>query len=134
MRVEVAIALVWRKGQLLISRRRKAAHLGGLWEFPGGRRRPDESFEQCAEREVFEETRVICRAYGKRPPIAHDYPDKRLLLCPVDCHFVEGRARAHEVAAVRWVVPLELSGFEFPAANSALIRTLIAQSSLNPQR
>ena len=48
--VEVAAGLVFRDGKLLIARRLPEAHLGGLWEFPGGKREAGESFEQCLRR------------------------------------------------------------------------------------
>jgi len=44
--IEVSAALIFRSGKLLITRRHSNAHLGGLWEFPGGKREPDETFEQ----------------------------------------------------------------------------------------
>ena len=53
--VEVAAGLVFREGKLLITRRSAGGHLGGLWEFPGGKREPGETFEQCLHRELREE-------------------------------------------------------------------------------
>ena len=44
--VDVSAALIFRGGKLLITRRHSDAHLGGLWEFPGGKREPDETFKQ----------------------------------------------------------------------------------------
>ena len=38
--------LVFRDGRLLITQRHRDAHLGGLWEFPGGKREPGETFVQ----------------------------------------------------------------------------------------
>ena len=53
--IEVAAGLVFRDGQLLITQRRMQDHLGGLWEFPGGKREVNESFEDCLRRELKEE-------------------------------------------------------------------------------
>jgi len=53
--IDVAAGLVWREGRLLIAKRHDNAHLGGLWEFPGGKREPNETFEQCLARELREE-------------------------------------------------------------------------------
>ena len=50
--IDVAAALVFRDGRLLITQRHADAHLGGLWEFPGGKREPNETFEECLAREL----------------------------------------------------------------------------------
>src|SRR5439155_104457 len=52
---EVATGIIFRQGQLLITQRDADAHLGGLWEFPGGKREPNESFQECLARELREE-------------------------------------------------------------------------------
>jgi 8-oxo-dGTP pyrophosphatase MutT (NUDIX family) len=52
---EVSAALIFRGGKLLITQRSAKTHLGGLWEFPGGKREPDETYEQCLVREIREE-------------------------------------------------------------------------------
>ena len=53
--IEVAPAWFFATGKLLITQRHADAHLGGLWEFPGGKREPDETFEECLARELREE-------------------------------------------------------------------------------
>ena len=60
--VDVAVGLVWRKGRLLIAKRLPNAMLGGLWEFPGGKREPGETLEEAVRREVREET--VCGEGG----------------------------------------------------------------------
>src|ERR1035438_1977423 len=56
--IHVSAALIFRAGQLLITQRHAQSHLGGLWEFPGGKREAGESFEQCLVREIREELGV----------------------------------------------------------------------------
>jgi mutator protein MutT len=123
-RVEVAIALVWRGGLLLVSRRTADVHLGGSWEFPGGKLEPGESVEACAEREVLEEVGLVVRARARREPIVYDYPDRVVTLTPVDCSWVSGEPRALEVAEVRWVELSLLQELDFPPANAPLLREL----------
>ncbi len=53
---DVTAAVIRRAdGFLLIAQRKPEAMLGGLWEFPGGKRRSGESLPQCLRREVREE-------------------------------------------------------------------------------
>ncbi len=118
------MALVRRAGCLLVTRRPAETHLAGLWEFPGGKRLPGESPEACAEREVLEETGVACRALSLRPVIRYDYPDRTVLLHPVECEYLGGPPRPLQVAEWAWVLPSDLPRYEFPPANEPLIRDL----------
>lgn len=122
--VEVAIALIWRQGCLLITRRLKDAHLGGLWEFPGGKCQPGESPETCAEREVLEEVGVGCHATGRRTAIEFTYPERTVRLHPIDCDYQGGGPRPIQVSEWAWVRPADLDNYEFPPANAGLIRAL----------
>ena len=53
--IDVAAGLVFHRQKLLITQRPEGSHLAGLWEFPGGKREPGESFEECLIRELREE-------------------------------------------------------------------------------
>jgi len=126
--LDVAVALVWRDGCLLITRRKADAYLGGLWEFPGGKLLPGESPPAGAEREVLEEVGVGVRATRTRPPIVHHYPDRTVRLHPVDCTYLGGGPRALEVAEWAWVQPRDLSRYPFPPADIGLLEELQAEA------
>ncbi len=119
--VEVALALIWRDGQLLISRRRRDSHLGGHWEFPGGKLLSGESPEAAAVREALEEVGVHCSPLAIRPVIEWEYPEQTVRLYPVDCTYESGEPQALEVAEVAWVPPSRLGEYQFPPANAELI-------------
>jgi 8-oxo-dGTP diphosphatase len=54
--VRVGLAcFVWRDGKFLIQQR-YGSHGEGTWSIPGGHLEMDESWEECAAREVMEET------------------------------------------------------------------------------
>jgi mutator protein MutT len=125
--VEVALALIWHADQLLITRRPAHVHLGGSWEFPGGKILPGESAVACAEREVLEELGMRITAQQARNPIAHPYPERVVTLHPVDCSWSSGEPQLLGVSDARWVTPAELNTYPFPTANAGLIAELIAQ-------
>lgn len=122
--IEVALALIWRQNHLLITRRPAETHLGGMWEFPGGKVGPEETVEACAEREAREEVGVTCRAVARREPIRFTYPERTVCLYPVDCEYTGGAPQALEVAEWAWVHPAELGRYEFPPANAGLLASL----------
>jgi mutator protein MutT len=122
--IDVAIALVWRAERLLVTRRLPEAHLGGLWEFPGGKIRMGETPDDAAMREVLEETGVVVRARGRRTPIEWRYPERTVRLHPVDCDWLEGEGEPRGVSELRWVGLSDLVLLEFPPANAALLAEL----------
>jgi mutator protein MutT len=134
--VNVAIALVWRDGRLLVTKRPKAAHLGGFWEFPGGKLTPGETAEVCVVREVQEETRVSVAPRSRREPIVWQYPDRIVTLQPVTCDWLAGDGECVEVEELSWCLPLELGTLPFPPANAELVARLIAEAEASalPQR
>ncbi len=120
----IALALVFRAEKLLITRRLPGTHLAGSWEFPGGKLKLSETPELCAEREVEEETAVVCQARACRASFSFTYQDRSLLFIPVDCVWISGEPELLQVSAACWILPAELKNFEFPEANSALIAQL----------
>ena len=54
----MAAGLVFKDGKLLIAKRPENSHLGGMWEFPGGKLEFGESYEICLKREIKEELGV----------------------------------------------------------------------------
>lgn len=120
----IALAICVRDGRLLVTRRKADAHLGGLWEFPGGKRHAGETFEACAVRELEEETGVSARAVRALPPIPWEYPERRVVLHPIECEWENGDGALREVADLRWVRGDELLTLAFPPANAELVSEL----------
>jgi mutator protein MutT len=122
--VEVAAALIFRDGKLLITRRHAGAHLGGLWEFPGGKREPDENFEQCLAREIREELGVEIHVGELFESVIHAYPEKTVHLKFFVCELPGGEPEPLGCEAVKWAGKSELEDHEFPAADARLLRKL----------
>ncbi len=125
--VEVAAGLVYREGRYLIARRKADVHLAGFWEFPGGKREPGETFEECLERELFEELNIRIGAPVPFQVVLHQYPEKTVELHFFRCGIESGQATAVDCAEIRWVWPHELGDFEFPPADRPIIEALRRQ-------
>ncbi len=124
--IDVAAALIFRDGKLLITRRRDDAHLGGLWEFPGGKREPDETFEECLVRELREELGVESSVGELFEEVMHAYPEKTVRLKFFNCRLARGEPQPLGCAAVKWAGKSELDNHDFPAADARLLDKLRA--------
>lgn len=122
--IEVAAGLVFRDGKLLITQRPADGHLGGLWEFPGGKREADESFEDCLRRELMEELGIEVEVGEVVESITHEYPEKTVHLRFFRCVWKMHEPQALGCPAFRWVSVNELAHHEFPAADARLLATL----------
>lgn len=123
--LQIALALIWRGGEVLVARRASdAEHLPDVWEFPGGKIEAGETPQQAATREAREETGLEIEIVGALEAIEWDYAERRVTLHPFHCRITGGI----EGKEWRFVAPASLNPAEFPAANRSLIFEL--QSTL----
>ena len=122
--IEVSAALIFRAGKLLIAQRHAKSHLGGLWEFPGGKGEAGETFEQCLVREIREELGVEISVGKLFDEISHDYPEKSVHLKFYICQILSGEPQPLDCAAVKWIEKSALAAHEFPAADEQLLEKL----------
>jgi mutator protein MutT len=128
--IEVAAGLVFRDGKLLITQRYPDAHQGGLWEFPGGKRDPHETFEQCLTRELREELGIEVSVHELVETIVHEYPERTVLLKFFRCSWKRNEPQAIGCPDFRWIRREELDRYEFPAADARLLQTLREEDRL----
>ena len=113
-------------GRVLITRREKSAHQGGLWEFPGGKVEPGETIAEALSRELQEELGVSVEAAEPFMVIDHDYGDKQVRLDVYHVTRWQGEAKGLEGQPLAWKLPVELIGWPFPAANTPILERLLA--------
>ena len=118
----VAVAVVRQEDRVLIGRRPPGVELAGLWEFPGGKRRGDESFPSAAARECQEETGLTVRISGLLCEVIHQYDYGTVWL-----RFFSAEPADPEQppqAPYRWVPIDKLGDYPFPPANAAVLEQL----------
>ncbi len=126
LEVEVAAGLIIKDGQILIARRRDSAHLGGRWEFPGGKRWPGESFEACLTREVMEELGLTIAVHEQIASAEHRDAERRVRLRFYRCTILAGEPRTLGCAECRWVTPARIGTYPFPPADEPLVRRIVS--------
>jgi 8-oxo-dGTP diphosphatase len=90
------------QGQLLACLRPLGKHLGGLWEFPGGKVHPGESPESALARELMEELGVAVLVGTALSPVDWTYAEIRIRLLPFRCRIASGYPRPMEHEEILW--------------------------------
>jgi len=123
-RIEVCAAVIFKKGNVYIQKRKADGLMGGLWEFPGGKMEPGETEEECLRREIKEELGLRIKIGEKILTHRHSYTRFRVTLHVFQCHIHSGKFSPTACDGWKWVKPRELDQFPFPAANVKIIQLL----------
>lgn len=63
--IKAGVGVIVCKNRRVLVGQRKGSHGGGCWAFPGGHIDPtDKSLKACGEREVLEETGIVCNVFS----------------------------------------------------------------------
>jgi mutator protein MutT len=124
----IGAAVIWNaSGQILIDKRKSGGTMGGLWEFPGGKIEPGETVAECIVREIREELAIEITVGDLLIEIEHTYPMFQITLIAHHCQYISGTPQAIESDEFRWVDVNDLTKYQFPAANLALVEAILRQ-------
>ena len=122
-RTDIVLGVVYNadKDKVLVARRPRHSHLGGLLEFPGGKIKSTESASQALKRELFEEINIDIRDCSPLISFDYDYPGKLLRFSVWEVHSWAGKLMGKEGQETLWVDISSLEVQDFPAANKGII-------------
>lgn len=126
MTVIVVAGVLFEQGRVLLTQRKKGAHLEGLWELPGGKIDPDEDPRDALVRELREELGIEVDVGAPIEVTSWRYPEKRVLLL----FFEVTRKRASpppsplDVADMKWATREDLDALDFPPADVAVVERI----------
>ena len=121
-------------GEVLIDQRLEEGLLGGMWEFPGGKKEQGETIESCIARELKEEVGIAVTVGDELITVDHAYSHKKLRFVVHLCTWVSGEPQPLESQQVRWVRTDDLGNYAFPAANARIIEALLVQVGVSAQK
>ena len=116
-------------GRLLACRRPLDKHLGGLWEFPGGKVEAGESPPAALVRELREELGVTVETHETLAPVVHEYDRGPIRLIPILCRIVEGDPHPHEHSELRWCDAAQLQTLDLAAADLPVLAEWLARQA-----
>jgi len=123
-KIEVSAGIIIKNKKVYIQQRTKDGLMGGLWEFPGGKKEKGESPEECLKREIKEELGVNVVSLNKVMTIKHTYTQFRVTLNVFNCQLQKKQIRPDECEQWKWVSLSNLKKYPFPAANVKIVKYL----------
>ncbi len=123
LRVAVG-AIVDARQRVLLTRRARTVHQGGLWEFPGGKVEAGEAVLQALARELREELAITPTRSEPLLAVRHDYGDRRVCLEVYLVRDYAGTPTAVEGQPMCWVAVADLGEWAFPEANLPIVSAL----------
>ncbi|MCY4538896.1 MAG: A/G-specific adenine glycosylase [Chloroflexi bacterium] len=116
-------------GRLLIAQRPLEGLLGGLWEFPGGKREAEESLQDCLARELREELAIEVDIGHLFTTVNHAFTHFKITLHAFECRYLGATApfdepQALEALAWAWASEAELDQYSFGKADRVVIAAL----------
>ncbi len=120
----IAVGIIRRADQVLITRRPSEGLLGGLWEFPGGKQRAGENPAEACRREIAEEVGLTVHVDRQLTRVRHAYTHFKIVMTVFLCDYLGGTPKLKGPVDYRWVRYDELNRYPFPRANLKFIPLL----------
>jgi len=100
--IEVTAAIIYQSNQVLLCQRAIGTHCELLWEFPGGKVKSVETYQECLILECQEELGIIIQPEIHLCDVSYKYPE-----FVVNLHFyiskvVKGTPSCNEHQAIKW--------------------------------
>jgi mutator protein MutT len=131
-RIHVVAAVISREGRYLACRRPAHKRHGGLWEFPGGKLEPGESFFDAARRELREELAVEVTAVLPALLSVADAGSAFIIdFVPTE---IIGDPTCVEHSELRWVTPAELDELDLAPSDRRFADSLLEDLGRTPSR
>ena len=122
--MRVTAGIMRENGRILLARRKPGKHMGGKWEFPGGKIEPGETPEQSLARELEEELAVHARIGGFLCSARFDGDGVSLDLLVYAVDSFEGSPQLREHEEIRWVRPEDIAAFDLADSDRRVVEEL----------
>ena len=119
-----ALALVRRRGRLLLAQRPLTGVWAGLWEFPNCELGAGEDAETALRTLLLSDFGLDIVVGPPLATITHGLMSRRIHLTAYSCTVTRGRPKARRHPAIRWVAPKDLADYALPAPHRRLAALL----------
>lgn len=125
---EVSAAIIYgAQGHILLCQRGAGGSCAFLWEFPGGKREPGETPENCLIRECREELAIDIAVEGLFDRFSYQYPDREILFSFYEARILSGGPQKSVHCDLRWIMPADLGAYPLCPADKSVAEKLAAK-------
>jgi len=118
--IGVVAGVIEKNGQFFIARRSKEKHLGGYWEYPGGKVEEGESDQVSLERELNEEFSINVKVKDYLATSFFRYEKINVNLKAYLVKHLSGDFILRDHDAICWVTPDEFQNYKFAPADISI--------------
>lgn len=115
--IDVVAGVIKKDGKFLIARRAKHKHMGGFWEYAGGKVEDGESDEESLQRELREEFGISVQVKQHLLNSFFRYEKINVNLKAYLVEHLSGEFMLRDHDAICWITPDEFKNFEFAPAD-----------------
>lgn len=122
-KIEVVAGVIF-DGNKVLATQRGYGKFEGLWEFPGGKIKPNETHKSALARELKEELDIVVEVGEKLTTINHQYPDFELVMYCYKTRIVGGEIKLLEHKAFCFVGADDILDLNWLPADLGFVKEL----------
>ena len=122
----VVCAIIWEDKKVLVAQRSSSMDQALKWEFPGGKVKHGESFENCVIREINEELSILVSVEAYLDCFEYFSENLNIQLHAFMCKIKEGHIVVNEHARIKWLEISELDRLDWCAPDIPLVKFLMS--------
>ena len=127
MILDVTAALIVNKGKILLARRGPGVPHTGRWEFPGGKPKLEETYEEAIVREIKEELGMTCRVVRFVGEGWDENGEQKIRLLGYELTWESGELTPSDHDLICWVAPEELLSYDLLAPDVPIAKAYIGR-------
>ena len=123
-KIDVAAAIIVKNNKYFIAKRNRNKHLGGYFEFPGGKRESNETLEETLKREIKEELSIDISVNKKLGDEFYKDEKINVQIHYFFCTIIDGEIILNEHEDSAWVKKEDFNKYEFAEGDKDIISLL----------
>jgi len=115
-------AIIQKDNKFLITQRKAGGFLGGLWEFPGGKIRNNETIQRACLRHIREQLQIDICINHHVTQIKHTYTHFKQIMDAFLCQYASGTIVLNGPADYKWIKWAQINQFALPKSNIKFLK------------